>query len=164
MNGMSKLEALRLVHDISNLGIDAIEQPVPGTGNRKYERETRGHPPLARERFYTLEDARYHVSVTYKGKGMLLENRRQWELYRRLYLPANLVKIEVDDSLDNSEVGQRFFALTGMTLSEAFRGTARQPEEDTPEVETEELTNDAPILDIDLFESAIEDGDLIANY
>ncbi len=162
-NGMTKQEALQLVGDISNLGIDAIEEAIPGTGTKRYERETRGHPPLTRERFYTLENARYHVSVTYQGKTLLLENRRQWELYRHLYLPAKLVKIEVDGSLDNSDVGQRFLAVTGLTLSEAFKDKPGR-EKDTPEYETDVVRDNAPILDIDLFESAIEDGDLIANY
>src|SRR6266700_74611 len=161
--GMTEREALQLVGDISDLGIDAMEQAIPGTGTKRYERETRGHSPLARERFYTLEDARYHVSVTYGGKSLLLENRGQWEYYKRRYLPTSLVKIKVDDSLDNSEVGRKFFALTGSTLSEAFKDKPGR-EEDTSEYETEEVSDDALRMDIYIFESAIEEGDLIANY
>lgn len=152
--GMSREAALELVRDIDGLGLnlDVIEILIPGTGHKRYEREHKNHPALAAERYYTIEDARYHVRVTQDDKAILLENRQQWELYRRLYLGDASVSVRIKKS-DYDDISRLFEAETGIELDSLLQ---------TDEIEeTEEI--EVPLeehpTEFDLLELALDDYD-----
>jgi hypothetical protein len=156
--GMTKEEALQLVGEATAWEVDAIEEAIPGTGFIRYEREKPGHPPLARDRFYGIEDARYHVAIVGRsGKGILLENWNQWELFKRVYLGD--VAIRVDSEHDDSEFERRLLELTGMTVQE-FARKQKSYQDETAKDSQEVQGIRIPVADLDLIETAIEDYDI----
>jgi len=122
-------------------------------------RDSRGYVPCCN--YNAIESPRYLVRVTVDGHTMELENARQWELYKRLYLPAELVEHEEED-FDDSGLEQALIEHTGMILAEFKRFMSSETDDDEEEEKDETVevidVEEISLSYVDLLESSLEEN------